>query len=466
MVSNVKESISFTVWIHRILDIILPSLMLYLSSHLYNSAWSDKYLILGLLGGLLLVVFSQGTGVYSQWRGRTLFAGFKLVLQAWVLTWLGLLAIAFLLKDSSHFSRIIIANWAISTPIVLFFYRFILRYLMGYFRSKGWNSSRVAIIGAGDLGQRLAKTLQSAKMLGYQPVAFYDDNPLLKDHEFYGLKVAGSIDDFLKLEHYSPFYEEVYITLPLRSEARIKQVLNALADSTVTVKFIPDCFAFDLLHSRMTDIGGIPIISVYDSPLNNLTNRFFKRVEDITFSILILILISPLLAAISLAIKLTSKGTILFKQKRYGLNGRDIYIWKFRSMNTTDNGDVVPQATKNDARITPLGKFLRKTSLDELPQFFNTLTGRMSIVGPRPHARAHNEQYRKVIQKYMLRHKVKPGITGWAQINGFRGETDTLDKMEKRIQFDLYYIENWSIWMDVKIILLTLIKGFINKNAY
>jgi putative colanic acid biosynthesis UDP-glucose lipid carrier transferase len=169
---------------------------------------------------------------------------------------------------------------------------------------------------------------------------------------------------------------------------------------------------------------------------------------------------------IAIAIKLTSPGPVIFKQKRYGLNGKEIMVWKFRSMTVLENDEHVPQATKNDARITSIGAFLRRTSLDELPQFFNTLTGRMSIVGPRPHAKAHNEQYRTLIQKYMLRHIVKPGITGWAQINGLRGETETLDKMEKRVQFDLYYIDNWSIWLDIKIILLTVVKGFINKNAY
>ncbi len=466
MVSNVKESISFTVWLHRILDVSLPSLTLYLSSLLYNNAWSDKYLILGILGGLLLVVFSQGTGVYSQWRGRTLFAGFKLVIQAWIFTWLALLAIAFLLKDSSHFSRLIITIWAISTPITLFIYRLTLRYLMGYFRTRGWNATRVAIIGAGDLGQRLAKTLLDAKMLGYQPCEFFDDNPSIKGQAFYNIPVIGSIEDFTKIEHYSENFDEIYITLPLRAEDRIKLVLNALADSTVTVKFIPDCFAFDLLHSRMTDIGGMPIISVYDSPLNNLTNRFLKRLEDIILSIVILIIISPLLIVISIAVKTTSPGPMLFKQKRYGLNEKEIYVWKFRSMKVMEDGEDIPQATKDDYRFTQIGAFLRRTSLDELPQFFNTLTGRMSIVGPRPHAKAHNEQYRKLIQKYMLRHTVKPGITGWAQINGWRGETKTLDKMEKRVQFDLYYIDNWSFWMDIKIIMLTIIKGFINKNAY
>jgi putative colanic acid biosynthesis UDP-glucose lipid carrier transferase len=465
MALNIKESTSFIVWLHRMIDAVLPFFVLYLFGLSHQVNWGNKYQILGILGGLLLVIFNQGLGVYSQWRGRTLFAGIKLVTQAWLLTWLALLAIAFLLKDSEHFSRLVIGAWAVTTPFALFIYRFLFRYLMGYMRARGWHKTRVAIIGAGDLGQRLAITLNDAKMLGYHPIAFFDDDPAKLGRVFDNVPVVGDIGYFIDKTPHSKDFDEIYITLPLRAEFRIKEVLNGLSDSTVTVKFIPDCFTFDLLHSQFTDIGGIPIISVYDSPLNNLTNRFIKRAEDIFVSAIILILISPVLLAIALAIKLTSTGPVLFKQKRYGLNGKDILVWKFRSMTVMED-EVVTQATKNDSRLTPIGGFLRRTSLDELPQFFNTLTGRMSIVGPRPHAKAHNEQYRKLIQKYMLRHTVKPGITGWAQINGLRGETETLDKMEKRVQFDLYYIDNWSLWLDIKIILLTIVKGFINKNAY
>lgn len=381
MPSNVKESTSLTVWIHRGLDAITPTLTLYLSSMAHNNAWTDKYQILCILGGLLLVIFNQAVGVYSQWRGRTLFAGFKLVIQGWVFAWLALLSIGFLLKDSSHFSRIIIVSWAILTPIMLFSYRFAIRYLLGHLRSKGWNTTRIAIIGAGNLGSRLANTLIKAKMLGYKPTAFYDDDVNKQNTSISNIPLKGSIQDFLNKKHFSDEFDEIYITLPLRAEDKIKQVLNGLADSTVTVKFIPDCFSFDLLHSQITDIGGIPIISVYDSPLNNLSNKFLKRAEDIILSSIILTLISPILFFISIAIKLTSSGPILFKQKRYGLNGKDIWVWKFRSMNVMENSGHIPQAKKNDPRITPIGVFLRKTSLDELPQFFNTLTGCMSIVG-------------------------------------------------------------------------------------
>ncbi|MDM7191771.1 undecaprenyl-phosphate glucose phosphotransferase, partial [Klebsiella pneumoniae] len=228
---------------------------------------------------------------------------------------------------------------------------------------------------------------------------------------------------------------------------------------------IPDILTFNILQSRTEEINGVPVVPLFDTRLNGI-NMVFKRVEDVFFSIIILFLISPVLAVIALLIKLTSPGPILFKQIRYGMDGKAIKVWKFRSMKVMENDDRVIQATKNDTRVTKVGGFLRKTSLDELPQFINVLFGSMSIVGPRPHAVAHNEQYRKLIQGYMLRHKVKPGITGLAQVNGWRGETDTLDKMEKRIEYDLEYIRTWNIVLDIKIIFLTVFKGFIGKTAY
>ncbi|MCP5078499.1 MAG: undecaprenyl-phosphate glucose phosphotransferase, partial [Psychromonas sp.] len=233
----------------------------------------------------------------------------------------------------------------------------------------------------------------------------------------------------------------------------------------VDVHLVPDFFTFNLLHARLTHVGNTQTISVYESPLSGLAS-LAKRIEDLVGATLILCGIAIPMLIISILIKLDSPGPVFFKQKRYGLDGRAIKVWKFRSMTVADNGAVVKQATKGDARITKLGAVLRRTSLDELPQFINVIQGQMSIVGPRPHAVAHNEQYRNLVDFYMLRHKVKPGITGWAQINGWRGETDTLDKMEKRIEFDLEYIRNWSILLDIKIVFLTIFKGFINDNAY
>ena len=261
-------------------------------------------------------------------------------------------------------------------------------------------------------------------------------------------------------------FDEVWIALPLKSEKRVNQVLDRLKNSTITIRYIPDIFGFRLLNHSVSEVAGIPVINISSTPMVGI-HRFIKAIEDRFIALVIILLISPLLLLISLFIKFTSTGPILFKQMRHGWDGKQIKIYKFRTMlvHSEDNG-AVTQAKINDVRITKLGAFLRKTSLDELPQFFNVLQGRMSIVGPRPHAVEHNDYYKEHIDSYMKRHKVKPGITGWAQINGFRGETDTLDKMKKRVEYDLFYIENWSVWFDLKIIIKTIFHGFVDKNAY
>ncbi|MCY1359638.1 UDP-glucose:undecaprenyl-phosphate glucose-1-phosphate transferase [compost metagenome] len=238
-----------------------------------------------------------------------------------------------------------------------------------------------------------------------------------------------------------------------------------MSDTTASVYIVPDVFIFELLHARSQNINGVPTISIFDSPMTG-TKAIIKRMEDIVLSALILCLIAVPMFFIGAAVKLSSPGPVFFRQQRYGIDGRPIQVWKFRSMRVMENGTDVVQATRNDNRITKVGAFIRRTSLDELPQFINVLLGDMSIVGPRPHAVAHNEQYRTQIGSYMLRHKVKPGITGWAQVNGWRGETDTLDKMQKRVEHDLEYINNWSLWWDLKIVFFTVFKGFVHKNAY
>jgi putative colanic acid biosynthesis UDP-glucose lipid carrier transferase len=228
---------------------------------------------------------------------------------------------------------------------------------------------------------------------------------------------------------------------------------------------LPDKFTAALLNSRYLEIADYPVLCLFDAPLS-LHSAFIKRLEDLFFSSIILILIAPLLIGISLAIKLTSKGPILFKQTRHGLRGEKFEVWKFRTMSVCENGTKITQAKRNDHRVTKVGAFLRRTSLDELPQFFNVLQGHMSIVGPRPHAVAHNEEYRRIIPGYMLRHLMKPGITGWAQVNGWRGETDTIYKMQKRVELDMEYIHRWSLGLDIKIIFVTAFKTLYDKNAY
>jgi putative colanic acid biosynthesis UDP-glucose lipid carrier transferase len=257
----------------------------------------------------------------------------------------------------------------------------------------------------------------------------------------------------------------VYIAMPMTEQKCVIELVNHLADTTTSVYFVPDVFISDLMNSRWMSLNGVPVVSVFESPFYGV-DGWLKRLEDLLFGALILALTAIPIIAIGIGVKLTSPGPVFFKQRRYGLNGRVVEVWKFRTMQVLEDGDSVSQATKADPRITPFGGFLRRTSLDELPQFFNVLTGDMSIVGPRPHAIAHNEQYRRLIHGYMLRHKVKPGITGWAQINGWRGETDTLEKMRRRLEFDLEYVRNWSLILDLKIIGLTILRGFNGKNVY
>ncbi|MDW1843804.1 undecaprenyl-phosphate glucose phosphotransferase, partial [Vibrio sp. Vb0839] len=337
------------------------------------------------------------------------------------------------------------------------------RTVLAYLRKMGFNTRTAIIIGQTPHGITLANEIQNHTEHGVLFDGFYDErsSDRLPSSEY---PIKGAVNQALERAKRGEV-DYVYIAMPMHAKERIASILNQFSDTTANTYLIPDFFTYNLLHSRWDQIGQVQTLSVFDTPFAGVSS-WIKRFEDILFSSIILVLISPILLAIAIGIKLTSKGPVIFKQHRYGLDGRKIEVWKFRSMTTMDQGPNIKQATKNDPRITPFGGFLRRTSLDELPQFINVLQGTMSIVGPRPHAVAHNEEYRQIVARYMLRHKVKPGITGWAQINGYRGETDTLDKMEKRVEFDLDYIHHWSVWMDIKIIFLTVFKGFTGSNAY
>jgi putative colanic acid biosynthesis UDP-glucose lipid carrier transferase len=260
--------------------------------------------------------------------------------------------------------------------------------------------------------------------------------------------------------------DHIYIALPMASQPRILKLLDQLRDTTASIYFLPDIFLYDLIQARVDTVAGLPVIAVCETPFHGTTG-VIKRLSDVCMSLAAIALTAPLMLGIAIAIKVAMPGPVLFKQRRYGLDGEQIVVWKFRTMKVAEDGAEVRQATRDDDRVTPLGAFLRRTSLDELPQFFNVLQGRMSVVGPRPHAVAHNEMYRKLIKGYMIRHKVKPGITGWAQVNGARGETDTVDKMKRRIQFDLEYLRSWSLRLDVSIVWRTVVQALRgDDNAY
>jgi putative colanic acid biosynthesis UDP-glucose lipid carrier transferase len=310
----------------------------------------------------------------------------------------------------------------------------------------------------------LYQEIKTQPQLGFACIGFFDDREPERFPAEHQQLLIGKVADSVAMAQ-SGAISRLYIALPLQADKRIQEIVQQLGDTTLNVYLVPDFLLMNMMHGRLSSVGDIDTISVFESPHYGIQN-YLKRTFDILFSFCALVLLSPLMLLISLAVKLTSKGPVFFVQDRYGLDGKKIGVFKFRTMKVQENSDTVVQASRNDPRVTTLGAVLRRTSLDELPQFFNVLLGQMSVVGPRPHAVAHNEQYRSQVLFYMLRHKVKPGITGWAQINGWRGETDTLDKMEKRVEYDLYYIRNWSLWFDIKIIFKTVFKGFSGQHVY
>ena len=363
------------------------------------------------------------------------------------------------------FDRDVVVGWVFVTPVIMFAAHVFIRKLLERLRS-GRDAKVAVIVGANDVGVQMRERLIEDTAIGIYSAGFFDDRPSGRTALGEGgqgelLGRLADVANYVRLHA----VDTIYMALPMSSQPRVLKLLDDLKDTTASLYFVPDIFVFDLIQARIDDVAGIPVVAVCETPFYGM-NGFIKRASDIVFSILILLLISPLMLFLALGVKMSSSGPILFKQRRYGLDGRDIIVYKFRSMTVCEDGATVVQATRNDKRVTPFGAFIRKTSLDELPQFINVLQGRMSIVGPRPHAVAHNEEYRKLIKGYMIRHKVKPGITGWAQVNGFRGETDTVDKMKMRIDYDLDYLRQWNLILDMKIIARTVLLVVMDRQAY
>ncbi|CAG9297704.1 undecaprenyl-phosphate glucose phosphotransferase [Celerinatantimonas diazotrophica] len=428
----------------------------------YNHLPISMYL-LGIGTILIFYLISEFQHFYVSWRTTPFLSEAWQVTIIWFLSAFISVSIVTVLDHNLFYGRRHQVSWFVTTWLVLLVYRYIIRKLLRSFRINGHNIRHVAIVGTGELAGELAERIRSNPWMGLKIEYFYDDNLNVYSNK-------ASLGDVYDLEQLiddarAKKFERVYIALPVTHQNCISNLLKDLADTACTVLYVPDIFTFELLNSRVDNVDGLPVVNIYSTPLNG-TNRILKRIFDLIVAGVILLIIAIPMIAIALAIKLSSKGPIFFKQTRYGIQGKPIKVWKFRSMTVMEDGNIVTQAKAGDSRLTPIGGFLRRTSLDELPQFFNVIQGSMSIVGPRPHAVAHNEIYRKVINGYMLRHMVKPGITGWAQINGWRGETDTVEKMEKRVEYDLEYIRNWSIFLDIKIIFLTIFKGFVGRNVY
>jgi putative colanic acid biosynthesis UDP-glucose lipid carrier transferase len=423
--------------------------------------FDDKNIALAIVVFLIVVQSLNDIDVELSRKNIPTYIG-GLILLRWFIVVAILLTLGYATGFSKLFSPYVVLQWTTITPLILILIHLIIRGL--YYRFFVFEKSfdKAIIVGVNELSVALAKNLKEQSNYEVDCLGFFDDRckTRLPDDQ----ALLGDIKATCQFVREQKV-KVVFIALPMTLQDRVNALLEGLRDTTVSIYYLPNVLMIDMIQSRSFDIEGVPLIALCESPFTGY-KAIVKRMSDIVLSILILILVSPILLACAIGVKLSSPGPILFRQKRYGLDGEKINVYKFRSMTVCDNGPNIVQATRNDARITPFGNFLRTKSLDELPQFFNVLQGRMSIVGPRPHAVAHNELYRKQIKGYMIRHKVKPGITGWAQVNGSRGETDTIDKMEKRIDYDLDYLRKWSLAMDLLIILKTVGVVIKDENAY
>ena len=453
--------------ISRLVDSLILIVTFWAILEWFQEEWISLHFWILFVGVCAFAFFSDANYSYNSWRGNSLATDISALFSSWIATCL-LLALLGLFSDGGvEHNRWTIYSWFIITPIELLSWHAIMRCAVDVFGKSGAAKRSVAIAGATDLGLKLKEQLEEMPWKGYRFKGFYDDRDFeegrrLNDSE---AKPDGNFEELYRAAKEGEV-DIVFMVLPLKAEERIRSIIDELADSTVSVYMMLDLFSFDLLNAQTLDIQGMPAISICETPHTGI-NNYIKRIFDIIVGTLILLLIAIPMVFIAIGIKLSSSGPVFFRQNRYGINGEKIQVWKFRTMRVMDEGDnAVVQATKNDDRITPFGRILRRTSLDELPQSFNVLCGNMSIVGPRPHAVSHNEEYRSQIKRYMLRHKVKPGITGLAQVNGYRGETDTFEKMENRIRYDLEYIQNWTVILDLKIIIETVFKGFRDPNAY
>jgi putative colanic acid biosynthesis UDP-glucose lipid carrier transferase len=431
---------------------------------LYDEPLREPYQALMIIAFLLALIFIPDRP-RNEFETRNRLANSVLSVSIrWGLVVAILLLLGYGTKTSSIFSRKLLFTWITLTPLLIVLTRLVIDIVITRTVMSADNAKSVVIAGANAVGQTLAKKLSSPRHGSMRFVGFFDDRSSDRLGDNPQLPILGGLQDLPGYLQNNDI-DVIFVALPMRNIQRVSELLDQLHDTTASIYFVPDVYVFDLIQCRTDLIDGVPVIALCETPFQG-TQAVVKRVSDYAIATLVLLMTGPLLLAIAAAIKLTSKGSVIFKQRRYGLDGKEITVYKFRSMSVSEDEGPVLQATRNDARITPLGAFLRRYSLDELPQFVNVLQGRMSVVGPRPHAIAHNEQYRGLIKGYMVRHKVYPGITGLAQVHGCRGETKSVEDMERRIEYDLRYLRDWSFMLDLQIIGKTVALMFRDDMAY
>jgi putative colanic acid biosynthesis UDP-glucose lipid carrier transferase len=417
-----------------------------------------------LLGLLLVVIFLELAQFYRPWRGRSLLQELVLFLKAWgtALIALTLITTASLPEVTAGSNLEWVGLWAILGSIGLASTRFVIRYGLAWIRAHGWNQRRVVLAGLSEMAIVTENQINKSPWLGLQIIGYLDDRsePRISMGRS-ALPYLGKIHKLVDVVEQEGV-DQVWVAYPFRGDFRFNEVMHALRHSSVSIRFLIDFYAFDAMNRSLSYVGGIPMLDIAVSPLDGV-NAYLKALEDGVLALIILVLFGPLMIAIAIGVKLSSPGPVFYRQERVGWNGRPFMMLKFRSMPLNIEAKSGPiWARAGEDRATPFGAFLRRTSLDELPQFINVLKGEMSIVGPRPERPAFVDKFKYEVPHYMKKHMVKAGITGWAQVNGWRGDTD----LNKRIEHDLYYIRNWSVWFDLRIAVQTVVTGFFNKNAY
>jgi putative colanic acid biosynthesis UDP-glucose lipid carrier transferase len=427
-----------------------------------NGQWLDAP-YWGLAAVVFIIVFAVMSRPRLQYNmDVTWWRVLRTTTFEWGCVILVLLLMGVLFKATSLYSGNVIISWFIATPFALAGAQLAARSIMSWLRTRRSIWRRLVIVGANKVGCELASRLAEEPWLGTVD-GFFDDRRIDRLPTAIRPHLLGTFRDLPEYARRNRVHV-IYLCLPISAQPRIRKLFNELRDTTASIYFVPNLSAFDLMQARFGEVRGMPLVAVRESPFRG-TNGALKRASDVLLASAILLAIAPLMIAIAFGVRKSSPGPILFQQRRYGLDGKEFKVYKFRTMNVCED-EQISQATRNDPRVTRFGQFLRRTSLDELPQLLNVLKGHMSLVGPRPHAVFHNEHYRKLVSGYMLRHKVRPGITGLAQVNGLRGETNDLDKMYQRVQFDLEYLKNWSLGLDARILIKTVFAIFRGRGAY
>ena len=452
----------------KVLTWITPPLVtvltLLLTMYLYDIPMTEHYHSLAVITFLVTFFIYREADSARPKDTHGLQVNIGNLLFSWALIVGILLLLGYATMQAQLYSRLTLFTWFTITPLPLLLSQIALNKLTTAMINITGNTRKAVIAGVTDLSQRLVSQFAQDPSLSTEVIGYFEDRSMERIGQLENGRVLGSLSslaDYVSKNN----IDVIYISLPIRNLDRTAKLLNDLHDTTASIYFVPDVFVFDLIQARTYEINGIPAVALCETPFVGVSG-LLKRISDLCLASLAIILTAPLMLAIAIAVKLTSKGPVIFKQHRYGLDGHEILVYKFRTMYVTEDSTNVLQAKRNDPRVTPLGSFLRRYSLDELPQFFNVLQGRMSMVGPRPHAVAHNEAYRKLIKGYMIRHKVQPGITGLAQVKGLRGETSDVELMKKRIEMDLDYLRHWSLELDIQIIFKTILVVLRSDNAY